>query len=171
MIITINNHTTDKDNHYIKFKDNIDGNAAHKLFLAKDAYLNVVVGNAYYTKFSKDAARFIRENPGRSYSLTKLFDYDIKRGEETAWIAGSQGTILQVHKTMVGNDILVEMDKKVFDLLGEDIGLHFENMRIAGIINDDPEMEDAWYSDVQYSDTAKGQQVFLKLLHDILMTK
>lgn len=74
-------------------------------------------------------------------------------------------------KVKSGNDILVEMDKKVFDLLGEDIGLHFENMRIAGIINDDPEMEDAWYSDVQYSDTAKGQQIFLKLLHDILMIK
>lgn len=74
-------------------------------------------------------------------------------------------------KVKSGNDILVEMDKKVFDLLGEDIGLHFESMRIAGIVNDDPEMEDAWYSDVQYSDTAKGQQIFLKLLHDILMIK
>lgn len=36
----IDDHATDKGNHYIKFKDNIDGNAAHKLFLAKDAYLN-----------------------------------------------------------------------------------------------------------------------------------
>lgn len=93
---------------------------------AKDAYLNVVVGNAYYTKFSKDAARFIRENPGRSYSLTKLFDYDIKRGGETAWITGSQGTILQVHKTMAGNDILVA--RKVNEVTsGQNGGLFDQN--------------------------------------------
>ena len=36
----IDDHAKEKGNHYIKFKDNIDGNAAHKLFLAKDAYLN-----------------------------------------------------------------------------------------------------------------------------------
>ena len=36
----IDDHAKDKGNHYVKFKDNIDGNAAHKLFLAKDAYLN-----------------------------------------------------------------------------------------------------------------------------------
>ena len=36
----IDDHNADKGNHYIKFKDNIDGNSAHKLFLAKDAALN-----------------------------------------------------------------------------------------------------------------------------------
>ena len=36
----IDDHAKEKGNHYIKFKDNIDGNAAHKLFLSKDAYLN-----------------------------------------------------------------------------------------------------------------------------------
>lgn len=30
---------------------------------AKDAYLNIVVGNTYYVKFTKDAAWFIRNNP------------------------------------------------------------------------------------------------------------
>lgn len=36
---------------------------------AKDAYLNIVVGNAYFVKFTKNAAWFIRNNPGRSYNL------------------------------------------------------------------------------------------------------
>jgi len=36
---------------------------------AKDAYLNIVVGNTYYVKFTKDAAWFVRNNPGRTYNL------------------------------------------------------------------------------------------------------
>lgn len=38
---------------------------------AKDAYLNIVVGNTYYVKFTKDAAWFIRNNPGRTYNLKR----------------------------------------------------------------------------------------------------
>ena len=38
----------------------------------KDAYLNIVVGNAYYTKFTKNAVWFIKENPGRSYNLVGI---------------------------------------------------------------------------------------------------
>lgn len=46
---------------------------------AKDAYLNIVVGNSYYVKFTKSVANFIRENPGRSYTLKtkELFAHDI----------------------------------------------------------------------------------------------
>ena len=40
---------------------------------AKDAYLNIVVGNAYFVKFTKNAAWFIRNNPGRSYNLKRMF--------------------------------------------------------------------------------------------------
>ncbi|WP_461812860.1 type II CRISPR RNA-guided endonuclease Cas9, partial [Faecalimonas sp.] len=39
---------------------------------AKDAYLNIVVGNTYFVKFTKDAAWFIRKNPGRTYSLKEM---------------------------------------------------------------------------------------------------
>jgi len=66
-------------------------------------------------------------------------------------------------------DITKAMDQKVYELIGEDIGLRFEDMHIAGIINDDPEFEDGWYEEVQYSDTAKGQQIFLKLVADIVL--
>ena len=40
---------------------------------AKDAYLNIVVGNVYFVKFTKNAAWFVKENPGRTYNLEKMF--------------------------------------------------------------------------------------------------
>lgn len=76
---------------------------------AKDAYLNIVAGNTYYTKFTANAAWYIRENPGRSYNLKKMFtsDYDVVRNGETAWKAGKTGTICTVRKYMDKNNILV----------------------------------------------------------------
>ena len=79
---------------------------------AKDAYLNVVVGNTYFVKFTKDAAWFIRNNPGRSYSLNNMFTskYDAERNGEIAWKSdknGGKGTIETVRKVMDKNDILV----------------------------------------------------------------
>ena len=74
---------------------------------AKDAYLNIVVGNTYYVKFTKDAAWFVRNNPGRTYNLKKMFENEtVKRGNETAWIPGDNGTICTVKKWMRKNNIL-----------------------------------------------------------------
>lgn len=74
---------------------------------AKDAYLNIVVGNTYYVKFTKDAAWFIRNNPGRSYNLKKMFENEtVKRGNETAWIPGDNGTACVVKKWLNKNNIL-----------------------------------------------------------------
>lgn len=75
---------------------------------AKDAYLNIVVGNTYFVKFTKDAAWFIRENPGRTYNLQKMFtQYDIARGGEVAWKVENSGSIRTVKHFMERNDILV----------------------------------------------------------------
>lgn len=75
---------------------------------AKDAYLNVVVGNVYYTKFTKNAAWFIKNNPGRSYNLKRMFtSKDVVGNGETAWKAGDNGTIATVKKVMGKNNILV----------------------------------------------------------------
>lgn len=76
---------------------------------AKDAYLNIVVGNTYYVKFTKNASWYIKENPGRSYNLKKMFisDKDVIRNGETAWKAGSDGTIVTVKNMMRKNNILV----------------------------------------------------------------
>lgn len=75
---------------------------------AKDAYLNIVVGNTYYIKFTKDAAWFIRNNPGRTYNISKMFTgkYDVERNGETAWKSGEDGTIVTVKEVMRKNNIL-----------------------------------------------------------------
>ncbi|MCF0123022.1 MAG: type II CRISPR RNA-guided endonuclease Cas9, partial [Ruminiclostridium sp.] len=73
---------------------------------AKDAYLNIVVGNVYHTKFTTDPRNFIRNAAPRSYSLTKMYDFDVRRGGITAWTAGDSGSIAAVLRTMSGNRIL-----------------------------------------------------------------
>lgn len=75
---------------------------------AKDAYLNVVVGNVYFTKFTKNAVWFIKSNPERSYNLKRMFtSKDVISNGETAWKAGDNGTIITVKKIMAKNNILV----------------------------------------------------------------
>lgn len=87
---------------------------------AKDAYLNIVVGNSYYVKFTKDAAWYVKENPGRSYNLRTMFTSekkDIVRNGELAWKAGNNGTITTVKKFMRKNNILVT--RKAYEVKGE----------------------------------------------------
>lgn len=76
---------------------------------AKDAYVNIVVGNVYYTKFTSNAAWYVKEHPGRSYNLKRMFtsDKDVVRNGEVAWKAGKSGTIVTVRDVMKKNNILV----------------------------------------------------------------
>lgn len=76
---------------------------------AKDAYLNIVAGNVYHTKFNGNATWYIKEHPGRSYNLKKMFtsDKDIGLGGEIAWKAGENGTIRTIRKYVDKNNILV----------------------------------------------------------------
>ena len=71
---------------------------------AKDAYLNIVVGNVYNTKFTKDPRNFI--SGGGRYNLRTLFAEDVKRGDVHAWTKGPEGTIATVQKYMRRNNIL-----------------------------------------------------------------
>lgn len=76
---------------------------------AKDAYLNIVMGNVYNVKFTKNPINFIKkyknENDEKySLKLTSLLKHDIKRGNETAWI-GNGVTLANVKKTMSKNNI------------------------------------------------------------------
>lgn len=75
---------------------------------AKDAYLNIVVGNTYFVKFTKDAGWLVRENPGRSYNLQKMFTKGtVQRNGETAWVSGEKGTIRTIRKIMAKNSVIV----------------------------------------------------------------
>lgn len=75
---------------------------------AKDAYLNVVVGNTYLIKFTKSPVNFIESHSNRSYNLKKLFtDGKVERNGEIAWVSGKNGTIGTVRAVMKKNNILV----------------------------------------------------------------
>ena len=52
---------------------------------AKDAYINIVVGNVYNTKFSHDAAAYFRSHAIESYNIDRLYDSDIPGAWRTVW--------------------------------------------------------------------------------------
>ena len=82
---------------------------------AQDAYLNIVVGNVYHTKFTKNPWNFIRKDYEKDkeknrYNLARMFEWDVIRGCETAWIAkrkDEKGTIATVRKMMQKNTPLL----------------------------------------------------------------
>lgn len=82
---------------------------------AQDAYLNVVVGNTYFVKFTKNPKNFIKEyrkNPEKNkYHLNKIFDSTVSRNGEIAWKAGTKGgdagTIDTVRRMMAKNSPLI----------------------------------------------------------------
>ena len=72
----------------------------------KDAYLNVVVGNVYDTKFTRNVFNFIKDKKdGRKYSLNKVFYENVSDSKTVAWEIDK--TIYQVEKVMNNNNILV----------------------------------------------------------------
>ena len=74
---------------------------------AADAYLNIVVGNVYDTRFTKNPLNFIQGGGRGTYNLKRLFESDVIRNNKTAWIAGKDGTgtIQLVKKTLQKNNI------------------------------------------------------------------
>ncbi len=73
---------------------------------ARDAYLNIVVGNVYDTKFTRSPAHFVKELR-ETYNLGKMFDFPVIRGNVVAWIPGEGGTLDMVRQMMAKNSILV----------------------------------------------------------------
>lgn len=79
---------------------------------AKDAYLNIVVGNAFYTQFTQNPMNFFKEkeldqrkavysmNPEAFYGRT------IQRKGQVAWRPEEDGTMATVRKWMKRNNIL-----------------------------------------------------------------
>lgn len=83
---------------------------------AQDAYLNIVVGNVYDTKFTQNPLNFIRKEYTRdaekyNYNLSRMFDWDVIRGDRIAWIAqkkdGPAGTIATVKEMISRNTPLM----------------------------------------------------------------
>lgn len=78
---------------------------------AKDAYLNIVAGNTYDTKFTNHPLNFIKEAEKRGtsyhYHMDKIFDYNVERNGERAWIADHSESISKVKKTVGRNTVLI----------------------------------------------------------------
>lgn len=83
---------------------------------AKDAYLNIVVGNVYFVKFTQNPLNYMRkldrEKKTLQYHLGKMFQNEVRRGDEVAWIPSpkdgeEKGTIVTVKKMMGKNTPLL----------------------------------------------------------------
>lgn len=69
---------------------------------AKDAYLNIVVGNVYNTQFNHNKYVYINGLQSGKYSIKKMFEYSVK----DAWETQNNISISTVKKVMSKNDIL-----------------------------------------------------------------
>ena len=69
---------------------------------AKDAYLNIVVGNVFNTKFGHNAEVYFKTHNVDHFALSRLYTKDIGG----AWGGGAQGTMQQVIRTMGTNAML-----------------------------------------------------------------
>lgn len=63
---------------------------------AKDAYLNIVVGNVYDILYTRNKANFINGLQTKKYSLNKMFGFNIK----DAWIADDDKSLGIVKRTV-----------------------------------------------------------------------
>ena len=85
---------------------------------AQDAYLSIVVGNTYFTKFTNNPKKFIKSN--NNYDINTIYNHDILNEGEVVWKGGITGSIATVKKTMKKNNILFtryarENKGKLFD--------------------------------------------------------
>lgn len=83
---------------------------------AHDAYLNIVVGNVYYTKFTQNPKNFIdkeykNDEKKYHYNLGKMYQWDVERNGRLAWKApidgGDQGSIVTIKNTLKRNTPLM----------------------------------------------------------------
>ena len=92
---------------------------------AQDAYLNIIVGNVYFMKFTRNPMNFVKKEARRDgrnydYNLYKMYSKDIIRNGEKAWIATSEqgpGTIRLVKETMGRNTPIIT--RQAFEQRGE----------------------------------------------------
>ena len=91
---------------------------------AKDAYLNIVVGNVFHTRFTANPYNFIkklREDDKYTLNTKEIYKRNVERGDVIAWRAGEAGSMATVKATMKKNNILfTRMPKinkgQIFDL-------------------------------------------------------
>lgn len=98
-----------------RVKNNIfKARSLNHLHHAHDAYLNIVVGNVYLVKFTKNPINFLRDaekytgKKEYQYNMDKMFRWDVVRNGEKAWDADEEtGTIVIVKETLEKGSPLV----------------------------------------------------------------
>ncbi len=90
-----------QDNDMIKVR------AVNDLHHAKDAYLNIVVGNVYHTKFTKNPKLIFSRvlDQKEKLSLNHMFSYPVERDGVVAWQMGKDGSLHMVKQMMKKNNI------------------------------------------------------------------
>ncbi len=89
---------------------------------AKDAYLNVVVGNVYNEKFTKNPLHFVQTRQEYSVNVKALFGkLNTRNGDRVIWQSGKDGTMQTVTARMGKNTPMVtrythEAHGALFDL-------------------------------------------------------
>lgn len=87
---------------------------------AQDAYLNIVVGNVYNTKFTKNSIIFVanykKNNEKYRYHMGKMYEHNVERDGLIAWMAGESGSIVTVRKMMAKNTPL--LTKRTYEVHG-----------------------------------------------------
>lgn len=106
---------------------------------AKDAYLNIVVGNVYDVKFTANPRRFIGSGEQYSMKTEVLFGHTVKRGNRIAW---QPEYLSDVKKTCRRNHIMVTR-MAVRRNSGQNGGLYDQNPVRGGTIplKGDPRMQ------------------------------
>ena len=140
--------------------DLIKVRCVNDLHHAKDAYLNVVVGNAYYVKFTANPLKYIKEankdgkNPLYKYHMDHIFEFDIQRGNELAWNGTGKEyskTLDTVKKTMARNTVLIT--KRPYIVHGGITGK--DTVYSAASAKKNPEAYIAMSADSRLSDVTK----------------
>lgn len=72
---------------------------------AKDAYLNIVVGNVYHEKFTNNPLHWLKETSERHYSLNRMYDFDLIKNGKAVWKRGKEGSIKTISEQMKKNQI------------------------------------------------------------------
>ena len=72
---------------------------------AKDAYLNIVMGNIYDVKFTRSPINFIKSGAQYTLNLDKLLSFDVARNGVMAWKADQNAWLERVVSTIHKNNI------------------------------------------------------------------
>lgn len=99
---------------------------------AQDAYLNIVVGNVFNTKFTKNYWKFIKENNRKNeenpnkkegYNFKNIYESDVFRNEDVAWVFSKENKEINTIKTV--NKMVYRKTVNITEMLVEGKGQLF----------------------------------------------